>query len=408
MSRALAFLAGMRVAVLVVLLLAGCAGGSEAAAPTPLQREVTELVERMAQLHPEVDHEVPLAELRAEAADLAERAPAISRDELLVGLLRLTTLGERDGHGGIFLHDPSHAKPFTFFSLRVHDFADGVHVVADLAGGAHVGKRLTAIDGVPIAKVIEAVKPLIPRDNASTIRLLLPEYLVCAEVLRGLGIVQGAATYSFAGGSELTLDSTAAYGLGTALHPLPTRKPQLLYRNLGQPFFLTSLERGRSLYLGYHMVASPPQSLVDRILRAARKPGFRKLVIDVRHNGGGDNTTYSPLLDLINERPLRGKVVLLLGRMTFSAAGNFAAAVDNQTKARLVGEPSGGAPNQWGDRQAIDLPVVGLTAYVAGYWVEVAPRDKRPAVQPTVRVEPTVADFLAGRDPVLRRALALR
>ena len=54
------------------------------------------------------------------------------------------------------------------------------------------------------------------------------------------------------------------------------------------------------------------------------------------------------------------------------------------------------------------MPVVGLTAYVAGYWVEVAPRDKRPAVQPNVRVEPTVADFLAGRDPVLRRALALR
>ena len=67
----------------------------------------------MARLHPDVDHEVPLPELRAEAADLAERAPRISRDELLVGLLRLTTLGERDGHGGIFLHDPAHTKPFT-------------------------------------------------------------------------------------------------------------------------------------------------------------------------------------------------------------------------------------------------------------------------------------------------------
>jgi hypothetical protein len=398
----------MRVAVVaVVLLLAGCAGGSQAAAPTPLQREITGLVDRMAQLHPDVDHEVPLAELRAEAAELAERAPEISRDELLVGLLRLTTLGERDGHGGIFLHD-HHAKPFTFFPLRLHDFADGVHVVADLAGGAHVGKRVTAIDGVPTAKVIDAVKPLIPRDNASTIRLLLPEYLVCAEVLRGLGIVQGAATYTFSDGSSVALEPTTAYGLGTALHPLPTRKPQLLYRNLGQPFFLTTLEQGRSLYLGFHMVTSPPQSLLDRILRAARKPRFRKLVIDVRHNGGGDNTTYHPLLDLIDQKPLRGKVVVLLGRMTFSAAGNFVAAVDHGTKARLVGEPSGGAPNQWGDRQSIELPVAGLTAYVAGYWVEVAPRDKRPAVMPNVRVEPAVADFLAGRDPVLRRALALR
>ena len=48
------------------------------------------------------------------------------------------------------------------------------------------------------------VEPLIPRDNASTVRLLLPEYLVCAEVLRGLGVVQGAATYSFADGSSTT------------------------------------------------------------------------------------------------------------------------------------------------------------------------------------------------------------
>ena len=398
----------MRIAFLAVtLLFAGCAGGSEAAAPTPLQREIAGLVDEMARLHPDVDHEVPLAELRAEAADLAARAPGLSRDELLVGLLRLTTLGARDGHGGIFLHD-HHAKPFTFFPLRVHDFADGVHVVADVAGGAHVGKRVTAIDGVPLARVVEQVRPLIPHDNASTIRLLLPEYFVCAEVLRGLGIVEGAATYSFADGGSATLEPTVAYGLGTALHPLPTRKPQLLYRNLQQPFVLVPLERGRSLYLGYHMVTSPPQPLLDRILRAARKPGFRGLVIDVRHNGGGNNTTYWPLLDLINEKPLRGKVVVLLGRMTFSAAGNFVAAVDHQTKARLVGEPSGGAPNQWGDRQAIDLPVAGLTAYVAGYWVEVAPRDKRQAVQPDVRVEPTVADWRAGRDPVLRRALALR
>lgn len=409
MSAPIASAAGMRLAlVALVLLLAGCAGGSEAAAPTPLQQEITGLVERMAELHPEVDHAVPLPQLRARAAELAERAPQLSRDELLVGLLRLTTLGERDGHGGIFLHDPSHTKPFSFFPLRVHDFADGVHVVSDLAGGAHVGKRLTAIDGRPIAEVVAAVKPLIPHDNASTIRLLLPEYLVCAEVLRGLGIVRGPATYSFADGTSVELQPTTAYGLGTALQPLPSKKPQLLYRNLQQPFVLVPLERGRSLYLGYHMVASPPQALLDRILRTARKPGFRKLVIDARQNGGGDNTTYWPLLELIDDRALRGKVVVLLGRMTFSAAGNFVASVDHTTKARLVGEPSGGAPNQWGDRQSIELPLAGLTAYVAAYWVEIAPRDKRLAVQPDVRVEPTVADFLAGRDPVLRRALALR
>src|SRR5687768_16337407 len=174
----------MRTAVaLAAIVVAGCSASSKAAAPTPLQREIAGLVEQMARLHPDVDHQIPLADLRAEAAELAERAPTLPRDELVVGLLRLTTLGERDWHGGIFLHDPAHKKPFHFYPLRVHDFADGVHVVA---GGTDVGKRVTAIDGVPIAEVIERVEPSIPRDNASTVRLLLPVYLVCAEVLRGL------------------------------------------------------------------------------------------------------------------------------------------------------------------------------------------------------------------------------
>jgi hypothetical protein len=327
--------------------------------------------------------------------------------------MRLTTLGERDGHGGIFLFDPAHTRPFHFYPLRVHDFADGVHVVADATGGGLVGKRVTLIDGVPLAEVVERVQPLIPRDNASTIRLLLPEYVICAEVLRGLGIVEGPATYEFADGSSVTLGETVpgpSYSLGTAYHPLPAPRPQLQYRGLNQPFLLAPLERGRSLYLGYHQVSTPPQALLDRILRHARRPGFRRLVVDVRQNGGGDNTTYGSLVDLFRATPLsrRGKVVVLLGRMTFSAAGNFAAEADSRTRALLVGEPSGGAPNQWGDRAPIPLPQVGLTAYVALEYVEVNPRDRRLAVEPDVRVEPAAADFLVGRDPVLARALALR
>ena len=393
----------MRWIVVVAVLLAGCAGEERQAAPTPLQREITGLVPQLASLHPEVDHQVPLPALRAEARALADEAPELSRDELVVGLLRLTTLGERDGHGGIFLHDPAHTQPFHFFPLWVHDFADGIHVV----DGEHRGKRVTAIDGVAIEEVVERVRPLIPHDNGSTVRLLLPEYLTCAEVLRGLGIVKGQATYAFADGS--TVDLEPDLGGPTAFEQLPTAGDPLLYRALDQSFLLEPLEHGRSLYLGYRHVEPPPQELLDRIRDAARRPGFHRLVLDARYNGGGDNTTYGPLVDLLQSRPLRqrGKVAVLVGRMTFSAAGNFVAAVDHETNALLVGEPSGGAPNQWGDRLPIELPHVGLTAYVAAEWVEAAPGDTRLAVEPDVAVEPTAADSLAGRDPVLARALAL-
>ena len=37
---------------------------------------------------------------------------------------------------------------------------------------------------------------------------------------------------------------------------------------------------------------------------------------------------------------------MLTGRTTFSAAGNFVAEVERFTRARLIGEPPGGSPNQ--------------------------------------------------------------
>src|SRR5918994_1350754 len=340
----------MRTAIaLAAIVVAGCSASSKAAAPTPLQREITGLVEQMARLHPDAAPQFPLPAPRAEAAGLAERAPTLPRDELVVGLLRLTTLGDRDGHGGIFLHDPAHTRPFHFFPLRVHDFADGVHVVAQSDGTAHVGKRVVSVEGVAIDDVVERVKPLIPHDNDATVRLLLPEYLVCAEVLRGLGVVEGAAaTYRFADGGEVTLDpvdSGEYIGmLGSAFAPLPLPGDPLQYRGLDEPFLLEPLEGGRSLYLGYRHVESLPQGLLDRILASARREGSRRLVVAARYNGGGDNTTYWPLVELLKTGPLkqRGKVVVLLGRMTFSAAGNFAASVDRETKAILVGERSGG------------------------------------------------------------------
>jgi hypothetical protein len=102
----------------------------------------------------------------------------------------------------------------------------------------------------------------------------------------------------------------------------------------------------------------------------------------------------------------RGKLFVLLGRATFSAAGNFVADVDRATRATFVGEPSGGSPNQWGDSQSLALARSGLTAHVAtSYQQFAAANDRRLATAPDLLVEPVAADFFAGRDPVLERAL---
>ena len=73
-----------------------------------------------------------------------------------------------------------------------------------------------------------------------------------------------------------------------------------------------------------------------------------RLVIDMRHNGGGNYATYAPFLEMIRanqfiNRP--GKLFTIIGRGTFSDASNFTD-IERATSTLLVGEATGGSPNQ--------------------------------------------------------------
>jgi C-terminal processing protease CtpA/Prc len=130
------------------------------------------------------------------------------------------------------------------------------------------------------------------------------------------------------------------------------------------------------------------------------------VIIDVRLNHGGDNTTYGALLDAMGTLSKTRRVVLLIGRATFSAAANFAADVDALPRVTTIGEATGGSPSTWGDASVVEIPSAGPVARVATRWHRYG-RPGALAIRPDRPVPLTVDDFLAGRDPVLASALGL-
>jgi C-terminal processing protease CtpA/Prc len=149
--------------------------------------------------------------------------------------------------------------------------------------------------------------------------------------------------------------------------------------------------------------------VLRKIRQLALSARTRRVIVDVRLNGGGDNTTYGPLTSLFGSKQVnrRGKLYLLTGRATFSAAANFAAEVDRDTRAIVVGEPTGGGVETYGDTVPVLLPSLGWYVYVAARYHERkrGPNDHRLAVAPDIRVDLTSTQYFAGQDPVLERAL---
>src|SRR6185436_11458074 len=91
---------------------------------------------------------------------------------------------------------------------------------------------------------------------------------------------------------------------------------------------------------------------------------------------------------------------VIVGRRTFSAA--LANAVDfrKETHAILVGEPIGERPNSYSENDEMTLPNSKLVVSYSTRYYQFLEQDA-PAVMPDVRIDPSWADFKAGRDAVL-------
>jgi hypothetical protein len=415
-------------AVLLVLALAGCTDDGEAR-PKPSteaspegarQADVRTLLDRLVATHPNPYHGVSPERMRAAADAVLARAEALTDDQFLVEIMRLTALlgaQGRDGHSGAWPYlNPTKVLRIP---VRLWEFPDGLYIT----GGAHrdlVGARITAVDGTPVEQVLAALEPLVPRDNPTSVTAFRPMFFVCANVLNALGITRrrDAVTLSVTlpGGATATREVPAleTKAFDAALEgwewTLPARPAVASLSGFEAPYRVSYLEPQQTLYLQYNAVTPRGSTLVKALQDAAAARPVKRVIVDLRFNHGGDNTTYRDLVDHLAspqvDRP--GALYVLAGRLTFSAAGNFAAAVAHRAQhERFVGEPTGGSPNQYGDHANIVLPRSGITVQSATTWVEAAP-DDRLAIPPDLPVPLTAADYFADRDPVFQAAVTAR
>jgi hypothetical protein len=309
------------------------------------------------------------------------------------------------------------------FPLYLYDFSDGLFVVAAPGHPALVGSKLLAIDGIDVATLKQRVWPLVPRDNDSTREDRFMSYMLTAEVLHGLGLRAGTGPAAFTlqkPGSAtrvVTLAPVSAAAYLRLMHPLfpsfvyalPKRPKPLYLRRRGEDHYVTTIDRGRVVFVGYNMTVGSTGPEARRVLRLARQKRVRRIVVDVRLNPGGDNHTYAPLLAVLRSKAVNrpGRLVVLISRSTFSAAENFITDLERRTRAVFVGETSGGSPNLYGDATGVELPAAGLNVDIATrYWQKSFAADTRVGIAPKLAVKLSSTAFFRGGDPVLAAALA--
>ena len=412
--------------------LVGCSPGSSSpsangsAGPSApdlaaARADLDHLVEALEQTHPDPWHGIPREEFVAALEDLKGRLGSLSPEETAVELARVTALLSREGRDGHQFAIPAPGSEEPILPMSVYEFAEGLFVTAALPPNDEiVGQRIVALAGHPIADVLAALEPLVPRDGPATVPAFRPAFLLSTWAMRGLGLIgpdEVELTVADADGTQRTASLTPmpfddyfeALG-GDAMTQLPDRA-DTLYLSSDEVISSQLLPDGHTLYIRYTQVRDL-SAAVSWIRDQAQDPAVERVVLDLRQNGGGDNHSYPLLLSVLEDfadaHP--GRLVVLTDRVTFSAAANFATEVEHGTDATFVGEAMGGGLNFWDDVIFISLPHLALPMRVGvstRYWEKSDPDDPRLTIEPDIEVPVTAANYFAGIDPALDAALAV-
>lgn len=316
---------------------------------------------------------------------------------------------------------PGVREDFAMLPIDVYLFQDGLFVVNGTGqAAALIGSRVVRIGSKPIDELMAAMAPYVSQDNAMAIKSFATMYLIMPTFLEAWGATDRD------GGVTLTVERDATTRQVSLTAGPARRTPRRLFapanateaaplylENSGQTFWLRPLPGRNALYVQVNSVADAPDESLAAFARRVHdvlgESRARHLIVDVRHNNGGNNTLLEPLLQAIVDFGAAPghRVYVITGRATFSAAQNFINRLERRLPAMIVaGEPSMSSPNFTGEDHPVHLPFSGLTVSISNrYWQDSTPDDRRPWITPALRAELTSSDWLQNRDPVLDAVL---
>jgi hypothetical protein len=386
--------------------------GSASLSPDGWARDLDFLAAELPKKHKNLFHNITEGEFQTSIEALKEGLVDLHPHEILAGLLRIvaavgdshTTLGYRPRQGLL---------------LMLYWFKDGIYVLnttgeyKDILYG-----RIISLGGRPIGEVADALSSVIPHENEAQVKNRLPSLLTDTDLLHGLKLLSSPAS------SSLTVRTKEGEEIAVEMKPVPfTSQPAWLVDSgdeAGSPLYLKNrrlfywfetLSESGTLYFKYNSCQNMKEKsfadFVSELFSAADAGSLAKMVIDLRHNGGGNSGIFRPFLEELKKRPRflkPGNIFVLLGRRTFSSAILNALELKRETPAVLAGEPTGGKPNHYGEVRSFKLPESGLPVTYSVKYFQVVEGDP-DSLYPDIAVELSFEEYHQKIDPVLEAVL---
>lgn len=370
-------------------------------------------------------------EFEDDVAQLWAEIPDLKHHEIMVRMASLIA-NFKIGHTGISLTESHHGAVlrtgFHQLPLNFYLFKDGLFVQGASQKFAHLaGAKVLRLGKYDIETAIAMIRPVVSIENEQFFKAYGVNMLRSPEVLHALGITASISSVPMkiekegeVSDVELVLEDVAdhipaVYGLVRNeegwVNFRETEATPVWLKHLDEKYRFEYLEEEQTLYVRQSAISDDPEEPIhrfyQRVFEFVDNNQVEKFILDLRLNSGGQGHLNLPIvLGLIKSRlNERGKLFVIIGRNTFSAAQNLVNKLETYTEAIFVGEPTSSNVNSWGDTRIETLPNSQLEVRLSYLWHQEHPTDRRKWTSPDLPVEMSSEDYSSNNDVVLHAIL---
>lgn len=377
-------------------------------------KDLDYLEKRTLELHYNLHYTFAKTDFTKSILELKASIDSLSDEQIIVSLMRIFG-GLENGHNLILATSPK-VGALKKLPIQFYQFNDGVFII-----NAHenfeqwIGYKVESIENRPVEEVLQKTNAVNPRDNSMQTLWWGPYYMILPDVLENLGIIKNANQVTITlsdkkGKAQKLTINPISWNFNYLNIPKLKIEPQPLFLSkMDDPYWFKLLPEYSTVYIQFNVVTQKEEQSLEDFNMELRKQitqnKTKNLILDLRHNHGGDGSLLPPMLKTIMNFEFKnpnGKIFVIMGRGTFSAGQNLLTDITSFTNAILVGEPSGSKPNHIGDAGWFQLPYSGLKGIVSTQFHQTSTaEDNRKWIAPHIPVGLSSTDYFNGNDKAL-------
>jgi len=347
-------------------------------------------------------------------ADWAKRCEQTKRDLASMAgtsrLLRMARLVSSLGvaHTWLDVGNP----PFQILPVRFRPFADGLFVYAYSDAYADLkGAQVVSIGRQREQSIIDRLGGLEPNENVFWRRAKVQNWCGAGDayVATGLSPTSASVTMRFKlpSGTLVERAIAGAPEMPSMKLAIDQAKAPNFIKRVTYAYQIVEDKGSKSLVLDYRRCQEDPNLPMAKVVDdfwSKFAEGYENVVVDLRRNGGGNSAVLQPFIASLKDHPVarERKLFALIGNETFSS-GMMNAVQLREAGAILVGEPTGGSPNSYGEQKSFILPHSKLRVTYCTKFFRLGKDPKATTVKPDWSVPTRWADVTAGVDACLAR-----